>query len=119
MTDDKALHKGLWERGNIKRPPVPYIPPVDPILEAVKGKSGTKNFKVTLPDGTILYHAVYDSGSNVAFVIHVQEVLNFYKQKGSYKAYTKAQSHCEDCVIWCANTQKTLNDANGDPTTTP
>ena len=44
------------KRGNIKRPPVPYIPPVDPILDAVEGKLGTKNYKVTLPDGTIVYH---------------------------------------------------------------
>ena len=34
ISEDKALPKGLRdedvERGGIKRPPVPYIPPVDP-----------------------------------------------------------------------------------------
>ena len=62
MSDNKALPKDLQdeevERGKIKRPPVPYISPVDPILDTVESKSGTKNFKVSLPDGTIVYHAV-------------------------------------------------------------
>ena len=69
----------------IKRPPVPYIPPVNPILDAVEVKLGTKNFKVSLPDGTIVYHAVYDNGSNESFVIHVKEVLSFCKRKNYYK----------------------------------
>ena len=42
MSEDKALPKGLQdeavERRKIKRPPVPYIPPVDPILDAVENK---------------------------------------------------------------------------------
>ena len=86
MTEDKALPKGLQEedveRGKMKRPPVPYIPPVDPILDAVESKSGTKNYKVSLLDGTIVYHAVYNNSSNKAFMIHVQEVMNFCKHKG-------------------------------------
>ena len=90
MSEDKALPKGLQdedaERGRIKRPPVPYIPPVDPILDAVESKSGTKKIMVSRSDGTIVYHAVYDSGSNKAFMIHVQEVVNFCKRKGSYKS---------------------------------
>ena len=69
------------ERGEIKRPPVPYIPPVDPILEIVEIKLDTKNFKVSLPDETIVYHAVYNNGSNEAFVIHVKEVLSFCEPK--------------------------------------
>ena len=62
MSDNKALPKDLRdeevERGKIKRPPVPYIPPVNPILYTVESKLGTNNFKVSLPDGTIVYHAV-------------------------------------------------------------
>ena len=62
MSEDKALLKGLHnekvERGKIKRPPMPYILPVDPILDVVESKPGTKNFKVSLLDGTIVYHAV-------------------------------------------------------------
>ena len=68
MSDNKALLKGLRdeevERGKIRRPPIPYIPPEDPIQESVEMKSGSKSFKVTLPDGTVVYHKVYDNGSN-------------------------------------------------------
>ena len=56
----------------------------DPIRDAVKDSSGTKRFKVSLPDGTILYHAVFDNGLNEAFVIHVQEIMSFCKRKGIY-----------------------------------
>ena len=91
MSDNKALPKGLQdeevERGKIKRPPVPYIPPADPILDTVESKLGTKNFKVSLPDGTIVYHAVYNNGSNKDFVIHVKEVLSFCKRKNYDKFY--------------------------------
>ena len=76
MSENKAILKGLQDeevgRGEIKRPPVPYIPPVDPIMDTVESKPDTKNLKVILPDGTIVYHAVYDNGSNKAFVIHVK-----------------------------------------------
>ena len=107
------------DRGKIKRPPVPYIPLVDSILEAVERKLGTKNYKVMLPDGTIVYHKVYENSSNEAFMIHVQEVINFCKRKDFYKSYLKAKTHLEDCTIRCANSQKTLDNANADPTTTP
>ncbi len=76
MSDNKALPKGLKdeevERVRVRRPPIPYIPPEDPIQESVEKISGTKSFKVMLPDGTIVYHKVYDGGTNKAFNIHVK-----------------------------------------------
>ena len=87
MSEDKALPKGLreedMERGKSKRPPAPYIPPADPILDAVENKLGTKNYKVSLPDGKFFYHAVYDNNG-----------LN--KRKGFYKSYEKAKTNFED-----------------------
>ena len=78
-----ALRKGLRdedvERVKIKRTKVPFIPPVDPILDTVESKTGTKNVKVSLADGTIVFLAVYKNGLNEAFVIHVKEVLSFCK----------------------------------------
>ena len=107
------------ERGRIKRHPVPYLPPVDPILDAVESKSGTKNFKVSLPDGTIVYHAVYDTGTNKALMIHVQEDMNFCNRKGFYKSYKKVKTNFEDCPSRFNTNQQKLNKANADPTTTP
>ena len=46
MSENKALPKVLRdeevERGKIRRPPIPYIPPEDPILESAEKKSGSK-----------------------------------------------------------------------------
>jgi len=87
MSDNKALPKGLrdeeLERGKVRRPPIPYIPPEDPIQNSVETKSGSKSVKVTLPDGTIVYHKVYDNGSNEAFIILVKEVLSLIKRKNT------------------------------------
>ena len=121
MTEDKALPKGLQEEdvnwGKIKRPLVRYIPPVDPILKAVKSKPGTKSYKVSLLDEAIVYNVVYNNSSNEAFTIHVQEVMNFCKQKGFYKSYEKAKTNLVDCTTRFNNVQKTLDNANADPTT--
>ena len=99
VSKEKWLPKGLQdedvERGRIKRPPVPYIPPVDPIKDAAKSKTSTTKFKVTLTDGTIVYHNMYDNGSNNAFVIHVQEVLNFCITK-AYSSHLKRAKH----ILW-------------------
>ena len=70
---------------------MPYIPPVDPIGDTIESKSGTENFKVSLLDGTIVYHAAYNSGSNEAFIIHVQDNMNFCKHKSFYKSYKRAR----------------------------
>ena len=107
------------ERGEIKRPPVPYIPSVDPIMNTAESKSGTKNFKVSLPDGTIVYHSVYDNGLNEAFEIHVKEVLSFCKRKDYYKFYKKALKTKEDCSLRFTAAQKKSKDSITDPTTTP
>ncbi len=88
-------------------------------MDTVKSKLGTKNLKVSLPDGTIVYHAVYDNGSNEAFVIHVKEVLSFCKWKNYYKFYEKAAKTKEDCSLQFNAAQKKSNNAIADPTTTP
>ena len=85
------------ERGKIRRPPIPYIPPEDPIQESVEKKLGSKRFKVTLLDGTIVYRKLYDSDSNEAFVIHVKEVLSLVKQKNYYDYYEGGVLMKEDC----------------------
>ncbi len=88
MSDNKALPKGLRdeevERGKVRRPPIPYIPPEDPIQETVEKILGTKNFKVTLPDGSVVYHKVYDGGNDEAFIIHVKEVIKLAERKNYF-----------------------------------
>ena len=94
MSDNKAILKGLnnekVERGKVRRPPIPYIPPEDPIQESVEKILRTKNFKVTLPDGTVVYHKVYIGGTNEAFIIHVKEVIKLVKRKNYFDYYEAA-----------------------------
>ena len=120
MSDNKALPKGLRyeevERGKIKRPPIPYIPPEDLIQEFVKMKLGSKKFKVTLPDGTIVYHKVYNIGSNKACIIHVKEVLSLIKQKNYYDYYEGAVLKKEDCQKQFDSAQKKSDNSIADPT---
>ena len=104
------------ERGRIKRPPVPYIPPVDPIQDAVESKLSTTNFKITLPDETIVYHAVYRNGSNKAFIIHVQEVLNLCKKNFFFKAFEKSKAHLQECNTRSDMAKDKLQEAKNDPT---
>ena len=60
----RAFERKNAKRGKSKRPPVPYLPLVDPIMNAVENKSGTKYYKVSLLDGKMVYHADYDNGLN-------------------------------------------------------
>ena len=106
------------ERGKIGRPPIPYIPPEDPIQESVEKKSGSKRFKVTLPDGTIVYHKVYDSDLNEAFVIHVKEVLSLVKRKNYYIYYEGAVLKKEDCQKRFDTAQKKSDSSIANPTKT-
>ena len=105
------------EKGRIRRPPIPYIPPEDPIQESVEKIAGTKSFKVTLPDGTIVYHKVYDGGLNEAFIIHIKEVLSFVKRKNYFDYYEGACMKKEDCTQRFEKAQKKSDDAIANPTT--
>ena len=70
MSKNKAIPKGLKdqevERGNLKRPPITYIPMEDPVSDTVKKNSGKKDYTVELPDGTEISHSLFDMGSNKA-----------------------------------------------------
>ena len=122
MSENKAFSKGLRdeevERGKVRRPPIPYIPTEDPIQETVDAKLGSKKFKVTLPDGTTVYHKVYDIGENEAFVIHVKEVLSLIKRKNYYDYYEAAVMTKEDCMIQFTAAEKKSNNSITGPTAT-
>ena len=87
MSADKALPKGLPE-GKCKKGKKQetygtiLLTPVNPILDSVENKPGTNYYKISLPDGTMVYHANYDNGSN--------------KKKGFYKSYKKDKTNFED-----------------------
>ena len=67
-----------------------------------------------MPDGTIVYHVVYNNGLNKAFVIHVKEVLVFCKRKNYYKFYEKADKSKEDCSLQYQAAQKKSDNSIND-----
>ena len=46
----------------------------------------------------------------------MQEVLNFCKNKGFFKAYEKSRLHLLDCITRSNNSKGKLTEANEDPT---
>ena len=76
MSTNKAVPKDLknqeCKKGNRKKhPPIPYVPVVDEVQEAVsKGKDFS--YKIKLPDKTKFSVPIWDTGNQEAFLIHVQ-----------------------------------------------
>ena len=94
MSTSKAVPEGLknqeCEKGNRKkRPPIPYVPTVDEVQEAVnKGKE--YSYKIKLPDKTEFSVPIWDTGPPEAFLIHVQQAKSACKRKGLFKDYDDA-----------------------------
>ncbi len=77
MSMNKSVPEGLkskeCKKGNRKkRPPIPYVPVVNEVQEAIaKGKKYT--YKIKLPDKTEFSVPIWDTGTQEAFLIHVQQ----------------------------------------------
>ena len=91
MSASKSVPKGLknqeCEKGNQKkRPPIPYVPIVDEVQEAIaKGKNTpTRLNSSTRPS---LVYPSETLGSRVAFLIHVQQAKSVCKRKGLFQVY--------------------------------
>ncbi len=89
MSEAKSVPKGLKDqevekRSVKKRPPIPYVPVVDEVQDAVnktKGKEGTCTIK--LPDKTQFTVNIWDTGTPEAFLIHVQTAVSACRRKGA------------------------------------
>jgi hypothetical protein len=96
MSEAKSVPKGLKdqevEKGNVKkRPPVPYVPIVDEVQDAVnktKGKEGT--YTIKLLDKTQFTVSIWDTGTPEAFLIHVQTAVSACKRKGLFSDFEVA-----------------------------
>jgi hypothetical protein len=71
-----------------------------------------------LPDGTIVYHKVFDGGNNEAFVIHVKEVIKLAERKNYFDFYEGAVFRKGQSMTQFNKAQKKFNDAINDPTST-
>ena len=94
MSVSKAVPKGLknqeCEKGNRKkRPPIPYVPIVDEVQEA-NNKGKEYSYKIKLPNKTEFGVPTWDTGTQEAFLIHVQQAKSKCKRKGLFKDYKDA-----------------------------
>ena len=84
MSTSKAV-----PRNRKKCPPIPYVPVVDEVQEAIsKGKDFS--YKIKLPDKTELSVPIWDTGTQEAFLIHVQQAKSACKRKGLFQDYEDA-----------------------------
>ncbi len=71
---DKSCPKGLKpfevERGHTREPPILYIPVADEVSEAVTKTSGASGYKLDLPSGIKVTHALWESRNAEAFLKH-------------------------------------------------
>ena len=95
MSKSKSVPDGLrdqeCERGSrTKRPPISYVPAVDPVQDAV---SGTKKYplKIKLPDNTEFSVPIWNTGTPEAFLIHVQQALGACRRKGFFEDHETAK----------------------------
>jgi hypothetical protein len=91
MSTSKAVPDGLknqeCEKGNCKKqPPIPYVPMVDEVQDAVN-KGNEYSYKIKLPDKTEFSVLIWDTGTQEAFLIHVQQAKSECKRKGLFKDY--------------------------------
>ena len=92
---DKSCPKGLKpfevERGHTREPPIPYIPVADDVAEAVTKTSGASGYKLDLPSGIKVTHALWENGNSEAFLKHVMAALSYVHKKGYIKEYEEAE----------------------------
>ena len=82
MSDQKTVPKGLRdnevERGNFKKPPIPYIPVNNDIGKNVK--SDARTFKVKLDDKTTVTASIWTGANPEGFLIHVISALGYIER---------------------------------------
>jgi hypothetical protein len=92
---DRSCPKGLKpfevERGHTNVPPIPYIPVADELAEAVTKTSGASGYKLDLPSGIKVTHALWENGNAEAFLKHVMAALSYVHKKGYVKEYEEAE----------------------------
>jgi hypothetical protein len=117
MSASKSVPKGLknqeCEKGNRKkRPPIPYVPVVNEVQEAIaKGKE--YSYKIKLPDMTKFSVPIWDTGTQEAFLIHVQQAKNACKRKGLFQDYDDAIEAESRAVEQAKNLRKAIANAIG------
>jgi hypothetical protein len=116
MSASKPVPEGLknqeCEKGNReKRPPIPYVPIVNEVQEAIAKGKKEYSYKIKLPDKTEFSVPIWGTGTQEAFLIHVQQAKSACKRKGLFQDYNDAIEAESKAVEQVKNLQKAI--ANG------
>jgi hypothetical protein len=102
---DKSCPKGLKafqvERGHTREPPILYIPVADDVAEAVTKHSGALEYKLELPSGIKVSHALWESWNAEAFLKHVMAAMSYVTKNGYIKEYEAAEREAGLAVFEC------------------
>ncbi len=99
MTERNGLLKGLkdqeCERGNrTNRPPIPYVPVVDEIQDAVNANSNKpRTQKIKLPNKTEFQAGVWITGTPEEFLMHVKQGIHACDCMGLFSDYETAREN--------------------------
>ena len=92
MSTNKAVPEGhknqeCEKRNRKKCPPIPYVPVVDEVQEAVsKGKDFS--YKIKLPDKTKFSVPIWDTGTQEAFSFTCSKLKPHVRERGCFKTTT-------------------------------
>jgi hypothetical protein len=96
MTERSGVLKGLkdqeCERGSrAKRPPIPYVPVVDEVQDALNANSKeARTQKIKLPNKTEFQATIWNTGTPEEFVNHVKQALHACERMGLFADYDAA-----------------------------
>ncbi len=97
MTKQNGVLRGLkdqeCERGNRTNwPPIPYIPVVDEIQDAVNTNSNKpRTQKIKLPNKTKFQAGVWNTGTPEEFLMHVKQAIHACDRMGLFSDYETAR----------------------------
>ena len=99
MTERNGVLRGLkdqeCERGNrTNRPPIPYVPVVDEIQDAVNANSNEpRTQKIKLPNKTEFQAGVWNTGTPEEFLMHVKQAIHACDRMGLFSDYETAREN--------------------------
>ena len=97
MSNQKTVPKGLREqeveRGNFKKPPIPYIPVEDEVGEKVK--NDVQTFKVKIDNTTTVNASVWTGGNPKGFLIHIISTVGYIERSKLFKNWTSQKTQID------------------------
>jgi hypothetical protein len=100
MSLAEAVPKGIRDKecerfALQERPPIPYVPEKDPVLEMVSALKSDQSLKTSIKEDAELHLPIWHCGMHEALLIHVSTAIGAIEKWGTFKAYKEA---CEAYV---------------------